>query len=460
MHETPEPLDQMLSRERKKDSERESHNWITASVSISILSLVPIFLSIPLMRPIADDYAFAANIASRGLFSGSMYWYSEQFGGVTFNFLSSLFIAPLVAWPWGVSYLPFVLSLLLIVFGGVWIVTGTLFRRLSVPVSLGTALAGVSLWVLAVGNIGPAHDVRTLFGHFNWISASYRVIAVWLFIISLLVLRHLRSRPTWVAIGIGLLLGLVVGLNLVFETLAFLFVAIVIMIGASSRRYREAYASHLPALLGFTAGLLLALPVMLLSPGALKRAETFSPGGHLSPANMAWELQSYLREIANPSMAVVFLAALCMTLLIVRSGQKMDTHQHERTTLLVYVLLALTGALVVFGSLGSQLAYSAVWHKWAALQSMFLLVVVLGVRVGVGLAPMTGLHRLKTWWIGVTFYVCLASTLIPSIALLRLESERNLVWESGRAAPLDYMSDREAPTTEQAWNTVVAERSD
>ena len=426
----------------------------------AILALVPALLSVHNLRLMADDYVFAARALDLGVIGAAQDWYQVQFGGVTFNYLGSAFAWAIGALPWGWGYLPYVLALLIVIFVGCTLALRVAAATLAVRFALLGGLVALPLWVLGIGSVGPAHDILVLLGQFNWMSAGYRALAVWGFIIAVLVgFAATRWAIAWRVVA-GLVIGLVVGMSLLPETLAFISTLIVLMAlywwrgsGRHDALWSLTYASSL------LVGLVVSLPILWFSPGALARKDSFIPVpvGEV-PGRWLPEVLDYLREVANPSMLLVFVggAALGLLLRAVLPSSDLPNIAPRAMRLAVGVGLLLV-LLVVFGALGSVLSYSAVWHKWGAVQAMFLLMLLLGLALGARLARHRGDGRTL-----VVAYVALVlvmlAALVPGTLILRLSAERAELWDSGAPAPLDYIADREAEANLQAWLTIQAHR--
>ena len=431
---------------------------------VSLASLGWLLFIATLLRPVMDDYIHQGRVIELGIVGSTADWFTSLLSGFLGVLTISVFAATAVQLPLWLSYVPYVLFLVVTFFALGLVLLRPLFPVRHPWQMVALALTVPAMWFLSVANFFPEYDAINALGMLNWVSNGYRVHLPIMFVVAYLIFSAWRP-PGFTAPVMALATGLILGfsfLNLLPDLAAY---ALISIVGSAMLRLRQTARSdsdprgNLPAtsLLALGSGLVVAGMGLALSPGTSARAERHPLQFSLeaAPGTFLMQVWNFLREMMNVSNILVLITALAIGLLAAHGlSHAARRHASQRLTFWLASLVLLLLLLIGSGALGETLTYGAIFHRWSVLQVEFVVFVLMGLTLGcwasIRVNPPVR-HMLVAAGL-----VALIATSIPLSNVTRLADSRLAVWETGAPAPLSYLQDREQLTLNEWW-TVVEE---
>jgi len=411
--------------------------------AVSLVSFSPIVIAVANMRLLGDDYILAAYASAIGPVSSVVTWSTFYASPLfsTYMFMHGWWFTVAPEW---LQYAPsFLITAGLAALSGWTVMRVVSGVRWPWFVSIAVAVSFLPMWVLAMGNLGGEYDAVTLLAQINWVSSTYRGLLAYtyFFIVLALVfrLRILRRFNRSLPILLGVVFSFV-ALNPLPDLLAYGTTSLALATLLALDRSHFADGTSTRAFIYLAIGQAIGIVLLFLSPGSRGRRQwlDFPPPGDPVGAYVQ-QLMVFMREAANPSLAVVLIGVASLTLIV--SGlpnNQMDQYRPQlRVLVLGFALLAVL--LVLTGSTNVLLAPGAVWHRWGLQVVVYLLVVLCGVWIG------SEIHRRAR--VPSVVAVSIASVtvligLLPSLTVNSLLSDRATNWNE-RSSALLYIWDRE-----------------
>ena len=435
-----------------------------ASVSIVAalvwVALIYVVWASRLLRPIADDYCFAAS-SGQG-FLGSMADWVTRWSGDMFSIGVIVVVVglPLVHLPWSLaSAFPFLLAA-----ASVTVVSVMLLRRARTDRGTGNSwwiavilpvipLAWWAYWWVPVTLGDPAPDVAPRANAATyWQNLNGGIVAEMLLLIGWLVISRSGRARLWVAVTGSAVLGLLAGQSGPVLAAAALVVTAVYawLVGDADSAWRTRRWALFPAL---AVGVLAGGTLARIAPGAVARAHQITPA--LEPLSAAglfrWTFprafQEMLGSFINGGTATVLMLGIAIGLMVRFIG----TGIHRPSLLLnVMWLCALAVALDVFARMSGAFAYDAYWHYIPGGAVVFLAALMAGVALSdVGSKRGSGLLLTIKFSLGAVGMVMALSAVLTMSAEI---GARSVQWEVG-PAPVSGVVDIETPGSwvDQCW---------
>jgi len=443
-------------------SPRRPGRWIVPLVLWSPLIVSAGFLARN-GRLIGDDYCNAAAVIQRGVVGATVHLFQTWHGGWAANLAVSGFGWTVLHLPAGVGYVPFVagtLALLVAVGRGVAI---TLFPGMGWARWSAVVPGVVTLQLVGLLALGEQQEL--LFAGLLWQAAS--LVHLWptlLTIVLLLAVVELRNHPSHWVTGALILCGALVGGFNFTETAIMAAAAAILAVGclAAARSGGEALrrTGWRSAGLAVMAGV--AFAVMYEAPGTRARQELLAPPPPGTRTKLVLLLDHAQQLLALSLGRTGVLAAVALgvaaTVLVRSRARRRMVARRAVALACISAAVGLAGTLLAAG--GELASYPAQWHALALIPWWLLAALgaglcmgVGGIEAGVALRPWAG--RLVTG-AAVAVPVLASALLIALVALWARPLEaRSATWDTGAAAPMASIGDREVPYVRACWTQIT-----
>lgn len=412
-------------------------------------------------RPISDDYIHIGRVIELGVVGSTADWFITLLPGIPGVFLMSSFAWWASEAPWGAAYVPYVALVCSVLYLLGVVVLWPLVQAGRRWVAWMLAAAFPPLWLLSIGNLFPQHDVINAYGMLGWFSAGYRVH------LPVLIVTFFFLINCWKGgVRSGLLVGFLGGfllamsfLNVLPDMIAYLLIAAGTAGYLAWQACSERASQWSPGVLinlTFAFGIAGGLAALFVSPGTAARTERhpLQFTWESAPSTALYQLTVFLREMMNISNGLVLIAAVSLGLyLAVRQSPAQRLLVQRTMGLRAVQAVALTVLLIGSGVVGETLTYGAVFHRWAVLQVEFIAIMLVGLLIGQRLARRFTPESTRIAAPLVTIAI-LTVALVPLLNVAQLAIDRRETWETGEAAPVSFLEDREQAGLREWWAVI------
>lgn len=419
------------------------------------------------MRPVQDDYLFAANALESGILGSVRELFLNWNGGITAHLFLSFWGWTIGVSPWSTGYLAYLvgfITLQILTFYAIWRTALPGIRGLYI---WALTLVSIPIWQLSVLGVGNVNQFTNAYTLFNWFSGANRFFFTELLIlVSLRYLTrgHLLGRPSITA---GLLIGLFLGFWNAPEALSVVAICLLVLV-FGIRTNTGNYISR-KEIISLATGALTAGLVNYFSPGSQIRQTALPSLGIKSmiksiPGLFDSGVQAVFANSGYLLAAILALAVFWLLSHYIRFSAPHGVHNSlsnsgssEPVNLTGHVLkiITLMGMLsaiqfVVLIILQAK-TYQAPWHFLGIQFTIFVAICLLMFRS----AHLLSKRKISFFIAFVSLILILvASQFIYSSDISRYLKDlevRSTLWDTGASSYFGNTADRDVEWIYQSW---------